>query len=133
MGDVVRWMNGITARGYRDHWRPLIEVLHEILREEDVERPIDRDAHFLFRARQFAPVDAAPEKPRNKSGKVYSENARHAGATADRRQQSERFEAEWLLRLAVNARDDVVCENFSFARRVLRCRRTIPAGRRIGH
>ena len=42
----------------------LIEVLHEVFREKDIQRPIDR-YHGLssFRARQFAPVNTAPEKP----------------------------------------------------------------------
>src|SRR5438128_12222373 len=105
----------------------LIEILHEIFREKDVERPIDRDAHFLFYARQLAPVNSAPEKPSKKSRKVHAENPRHSRAATDRRQQSERFETEWLFGFAVNARDDVACNNFSFARCVLRGRWTIAA------
>ena len=30
--------------------RALIEILHEVFREEDIERPIDGHTHFLFRA-----------------------------------------------------------------------------------
>src|SRR6266516_3398289 len=113
--------------------RALIEILHEILREKDVERPIDRDANFLLDPRQFTPINAAPEKPGEKSGEVDAENPRHSGAATDRRQQSERFKTEWLLRFAVNARDDVVCNNFSFARRMLCSRWTVAAGRAIRH
>src|SRR5947208_15867102 len=47
--------------------RALIEILHEIFREKDVERPIDRDADFLLDPRQFTPINAAPEKPGEKS------------------------------------------------------------------
>ena len=52
--------------------RALIEILHEVFREEDVERPIDCHAHFLFHPRQFAPINSAPEKPSEKSGKVQA-------------------------------------------------------------
>jgi len=38
--------------------RALIEILHEIFREKDVERPIDRDADFLLDPRQFTPIKA---------------------------------------------------------------------------
>src|SRR5947207_6578466 len=107
--------------------RALIEILHEILREKDVERPIDRHPHFLFCARQLAPVDSAPEKPGEKSGEVDAENPRHSGSATDRCEQPDRFETERLLRFAVNASDDVLRDNFSFARRVLRGRRTIAA------
>src|SRR5437773_12186794 len=53
--------------GLRMCQRALIEILHEIFREKDVERPIDRHAHFLFHARQLAPINAAPKKPGEKS------------------------------------------------------------------
>src|SRR2546428_7840486 len=105
----------------------LIEILYEIFREKDVERPIDCHADFLFDSRQLAPVNSAPEKPGKKSREVHAENPRHSRAATDRRQQPQGFETEWLLRFAVNARDDVLRDNFSFTRRVLRGRRTIAA------
>src|SRR5439155_16506376 len=95
--------------------------------------PIDRDADFLLDPRQFTPINAAPEKPGEKSGEVDAENPRHSGSATDRRQQSERFKTEWLLRFAGNACDDVLRDNFSFARGVLRGRRTIAASRAIRH
>src|SRR5437667_11091701 len=113
--------------------RALIEILDKIFRKEDVECPINRHAHFLFCARQLAPVDSAPEKPGEKSGEVDAENPPHSGSATDRRQQSERFKTEWLLWFAVNASDDVLRDNFSCVRCVLRSRRTIAAGRAIGH
>src|SRR6266545_5449387 len=113
--------------------RALVEILDEILREKDVERPIDRYAHFLFHARQLAPVNSTPEKPGEKSREIDAENPRHSGSATDRRQQSERSKTEWLLRLAVNASDDVLCDNFPFARCVLRGRWTIAPGRAIRH
>jgi hypothetical protein len=92
-------MAGVIAAGYRKMLAipqrragpglrvcksALIEKLDEIFREENVQRPIDRDTHFLFHSRQFAPVDPAPEKPGQESGKVYAEDSRDAGATANR-------------------------------------------------
>ena len=42
--------------------RTLIEKLDEIFRE-NIQCPINSDARFLVRPRQFAPVNSAPEKP----------------------------------------------------------------------
>ena len=122
-----------SGLGLRMRERALIEKLDEIFGEKHVQRPINRHAHFLFHAWQFAPVDPAPEKPGQKSGKIDAEDSRDAGATADRGQRTERFEAEWFFRCAINARDDVLRDNLSFARRVLRSWRTIFACRGIGH
>src|SRR5438034_4573950 len=113
--------------------RALIEILNESVREKDVERPIDRDADFLLDPRQFTPINAAPEKPSKKSREVHPENPRHSRAATYRRQQPDLFETEWLLRFAVNASDDVLRDNFSFARCVLRGRRTIAARGAIRH
>src|SRR5439155_14201127 len=105
----------------------LIEKLDEIFREENVQRPIDCDTHFLFHSRQFAPVDPAPQKPGQEPGKVYAEDSRDTGATADRSKRAERFKAERRFRSAVNGRDNVARDNFSFTRCLLRGRRTIAA------
>ena len=71
-------MAGVTAAGYRKMFaiprgsagfglrmrkRPLIKKLDKIFREYNVQRPIDRNTHFLLDAWQFAPVNPAPEKP----------------------------------------------------------------------
>ena len=73
-----------TGFGLRLRKSALIEILDEIFGEKNVQRPIDGYAHFLFGARQFAPVNPAPEKPGEEPGKIYAENSRHTGATADR-------------------------------------------------
>src|SRR6266699_6237778 len=41
--------------------------LHEILREEQVESPVKRHAHFLLQPRQLAQVDRPPEPPGNEA------------------------------------------------------------------
>ena len=108
--------------------RALIQILHEVFREKDIQRPIDRHTHFLFHARQFAPVNTAPEKPCEKSGKIHAKDPCHTSAPTDRCELSKRFECEWFLRFAIDTCDDVMRENFTFARRVLRSRRTIVTG-----
>ena len=95
--------------------RALIEILHEGFREKDIQRPIDRHTHFFLRARQFAPVNTAPEKPCDKSGKIHAKDPRHTSTATDRCELSKRFEFEWFLRFAIDTRDDVMCENFTFA------------------
>ena len=74
---IPKWRAGLCLR-VRE--RALIQELDEILGEKHIQRPINRYAHLLFRTWQLAPVDAAPEKPREKSGEVYAENPRHTGA-----------------------------------------------------
>ena len=119
--------------GLRVGKRALVEKLHEIFCEKNIQRPIDRHAHFLFHARQFAPVNSAPEKPSQEPGKVHAKDSRDTGAPPDRSQRSERFETERLFRRSVNARDNVLSDDFAFARCMLRGRRTIFASRGIGH
>src|SRR6266446_3450336 len=122
---------GSAGFGLRVHKRTLIEKLDEIFGEKNVQRPIDGYAHFLFGAWQFAPVNSAPEKPREEPGKVYAENARDTCAATDRSKRAERSKAERRFRSAVNGRDNVARDNFAFARCMLRRRRTIFACRWI--
>jgi len=68
--------------------RALIEKLHEIFGEKNVQRPINCHAHLLFRTWQFAPVNPASEKPREKSEEVYAENPRHTCAAANRSERA---------------------------------------------
>src|SRR5205814_3315184 len=83
----------VTIRSAMCH-RALIEILHEGFREKDIQRPIDRHTHFFFRARQFAPVNTAPEKPCDKSGKIHAKDPRHTSTATDRCELSKRFEFE---------------------------------------
>src|SRR5437762_6843771 len=122
---------GSAGFGLRVHKRTLIEKLDEILREKNIQRPIHGYAHFLFGAWQFAPVNPAPEKPREEPGIVYAENARDTRAATERSKRAERSEAERRFRSSVNGRDNVARDNFAFARRMLRGRWAIFAGRWI--
>ena len=124
---------GSAGFGLRVGKSALIEKLDEIFREKNIQRPIDGDAHLLFGAWQFAPIDPAPQKPREEAGKVYAKDSCDTGATADRSQRAECLETKGLFRRSVNARYDVLRDNFAFARSVLRCRRTIFSGCGIGY
>src|SRR5690606_28559649 len=68
--------------------------LDEVLREEQVERPVERDAELLLRARQLAEIDRPPEPPGEEAGEIDAEDARDAGPPPDRSELAERREAE---------------------------------------
>src|SRR4029077_13830867 len=70
---------------------------------------------------------AAAQKPGKKSREIYAKDPRHSGPATDRCEQAKRFEFERFLRFSGDACDDVIRENFPFARRVLRSQRTIVA------
>src|SRR3954465_8245481 len=59
------------------------EELDEVLREPQVERPVDCDPELLLEPWQFTEVDRSPQPPCEKSREVESEHARHTRATAD--------------------------------------------------
>jgi hypothetical protein len=48
--------------------------LHEILGEEEVQRPIQGHTHLLLEAWEFAQVDRAPQPPGQESRKLPAEN-----------------------------------------------------------
>src|SRR5262245_49421709 len=130
---VLAIPRGSAGFGLRVGKSALIEKLNEIFREKNVQRPIDCDTHFLFHSWQFAPIDPAPQKPREETGKVYAEDSCDTGATADRSQRAECLKTKGLFRRSVNARYNVLRDSFAFTRSVLRSRRTIFAGRGIGY
>ena len=63
-------------------------VLHEILVEEQVEGPLERDAHLLLESRQLAEVYRAPEPPRDKAGKIDAHDAGDARPVPYRGEQT---------------------------------------------
>src|SRR6266481_1871629 len=94
-GELLAVPRSSPRLGLRMRERALVQILHKVLREKDVECPIDRDADFLLDPRQFTPINAAPEKPGEKSREVHAENPRHSRTATDRCQQPQRFETEW--------------------------------------
>src|SRR5579859_4620811 len=55
----------------------------KVLGENQVERPIERDADFLFKARQLAQVDRPPQPPRDEARKFYAEDVRDSRPATD--------------------------------------------------
>src|SRR5437660_340716 len=58
-------------------------VLNYIRREEQIQRPAERDAELLFKTRQLQKIDAPPQKPSDEPGKLYAENIGDTSATAN--------------------------------------------------
>src|SRR5690606_6765300 len=104
----------------------------EVLREEQVERPVERDAELLLRARQLAEIDRPPEPPGEEAGEIDAEDARDAGPPPDRSELAERREAERRRVLAFDHREDVPCEQSSLTDGVLRGRGTGTAPLPVG-
>ena len=44
----------------RDGGRANREELHEILREDEIQGPVERHADLLFKTREFAEIDGPP-------------------------------------------------------------------------
>src|SRR4030095_4153953 len=101
--------------GDGNYLRALVQILHKILREEDIECPVDRDPNLLLQTWQFAPVNPAPEKPGEKSGEVDAENARRPRAPTDSGEEADDLKIERFLFSAAHACDDVTRQSFSFA------------------
>src|SRR5262249_20991282 len=88
-----------------------------VLREAEVERPVESDPHLLLEARQLAQVDRPPEPPRDESREPDAEDLRHARPPPDGGELPERGEAEGLFRSAERG-DDVPCGGSALAERV---------------
>ena len=50
----------------RDHGRADVQELHEVLRKDQVKRPVKGHAQFLFEPRELAQVNRSPEPPGDK-------------------------------------------------------------------
>src|SRR5262249_29623100 len=83
------------------------EVLHQVLREEQIERPIQRNPQLLLKSRQLAEVDRSPEEPGDEAGEFEAQDLCDACATADRGERAERPEIELSLLAATNDGFDV--------------------------
>ena len=57
--------------------------LDQVFVEQQIQRPIQRDAELLFEARQFAEVNRPPHPPRNEPGELEPKHLRHARAAPD--------------------------------------------------
>ena len=92
-----------------------MEELDKILRKEEIHSPIQGDAQFLFKARQFEEVDGPPEPPGHEPRKVDAEDSRHTRALADRGKQTEGFELKRSQWLSPRPRHNIRGENLALA------------------
>ena len=113
-------------------WRAVGGELHEVFREDQIERPVERDAHFLLKARQLGEVNRAPQKPRDETGELPAHNLRDAGTMPDGSQLADGRKAEGPFLCAADRRFDVAGDGLAFAQGMLRCRRVRLAGLGIG-
>src|SRR5262245_45168679 len=99
------------------------EELHQVLREGEVEGPVEHHTQLLLEARELGEIDRAPQPPGGEAREVDAEDARHAGAPAERGELPEGREAEAALRCAPQRRADVAGGDARLAQRVLGGRR----------
>ena len=104
----------------RDRGRAMCTELHEVLREQDVQRPVEGDAHLLLEARQLREIDCPPQPPGDEARELEAEDVRDTAAAADGGQQADRREREGRLRLCAELGDDVSRDARAFAQGMLR-------------
>src|ERR1700757_4872749 len=78
-----------------------IYELAQILREEQIERPVQCHANLFFEPRQFAQIDGAPHPPGEKSRYIYAEDACYASPMSNGGELADGFEVELFERAAI--------------------------------
>jgi len=104
---------------------------HVVSREEQVERPVERDADLPAQSGHLVEVDRAPEEPGEDAGDAEAEDLRDGRAVAERAHLAERVEREGLLGRAPQRGHDVFSEAPRLAGRVLGSRRARLPGLRV--
>src|SRR5262249_22216876 len=89
----------------------------EVLREAEVQGPVESDPHLCLEVWQLAQVDRAPEPPGYEPREPDPEDVRHPGSTADGGELSERREPEGAGCTAQDARCDVARDGPALAER----------------
>src|SRR6266478_2864326 len=107
----------------RDRGRTDVQKLNEVLRKDQVKRPVQGHAEFLFEPWELAKVDRTPEPPGDKSREVNAQDVGYTGPPADRCELRDGRKIKPLLLRPANGRDDVMRRNLALAQRVLRGRR----------
>src|SRR5439155_25965696 len=106
--------------GIRDILVPrLVRKLHDVLRKQQVQGPVQSHAEFLFESRQFAQVDGSPYPPRKKAREFNTENIGDAGSLSDRRKLAEGRKHEGPLWPFSDRSADIPGKDFSLAERML--------------
>ena len=121
----------------RNHGRADVQELHEVLRKDQVKRPVQGHAEFLFEPWELQKVNRSPEPPGDKPREVNAQDVGDAGPPADGCELGDGRKIETLLLRPAQGRDNVMCGDLSLAQRMLRgrwmklTRRPIRDGRAI--
>ena len=107
--------------------------LNEILREDDIEYPIEHDTDFFLNAWQLAQVDEAPQGPGDDSGKIESNNSRDTRAPSDGSQLAKRPEPERLYIGPLQRCQNIARGDFCFTEGMLPRRWMRAASQGIGN
>src|SRR5215467_12890937 len=100
-----------------------VQKLNEVLRKNEVKRPVQGDAEFLFEAWELEKINRSPEPPGDKPREVKAQDVGDTGPAADGRELRDGRKIEPLLLRPANGRDNVVCCDLPLAQRMLRGRR----------
>src|SRR5215469_2367864 len=106
----------------RNHGRADVQKLHEVLRKDEVKRPVQSHAEFLFEPWELEKVNRSPEPPSDKPREVNAQDVGDTGPSADRCELCHGRKIEPLLLRPANGRDNVMCRDLALAQRMLRGR-----------
>src|ERR1043165_9475722 len=82
--------------------------INNIAREEQIQRPVDRNTQLALKARQLDQVNRAPEPSGDEAGKSEPKNLGDGAAAAQAGQEAERLELKCVCCLTTNRRRNVV-------------------------
>src|SRR4029078_1599417 len=91
----------------RDAHRRVEFQLHQLCRQQQIERPRRSDLEAAAPARQLHQVDGSPDPPGEESRKLDAENLRHRRAVAERTHLAKLVKRESLLGAAANVGEDI--------------------------
>src|SRR5215471_16588266 len=107
----------------RNHGRADVQKLNEVLRKDQVKRPVQGHAELLFESRELEKVNCSPEPPSDKPREVNAQDVGDTGPAADRCELCDGRKIEPLLLRPANGGDNVMCCDLALAKRMLRGRR----------
>src|SRR5215469_3288454 len=110
----------------RNHGRTDVQKLNEVLRKDQVKRPVQGYTKFLFEPWELEKVNRPPEPPGDKPREVNAQDVGYTGPPSDRCELCDGRKIEPLLLRPANGRDNVMYCDLALAQRVLRGRRMKP-------
>src|SRR5271166_2118242 len=101
-----------------------IHELAQVSGKQQIERPVQRHAKFLFQPRQFAQVDRSPHPPGKESRHIEAENICHARAMSYAGKLPDRLEVELLELAAFGVSENILRNHLALPQSMLRGGRT---------